>query len=143
VRLLGRRSATEVSELMGTCRAYVYAGLEDFGIAAVEAMAAGAPVIGLGQGGLLDSVRCLHADTPQPTGVLFPDQTLASLQGCLEQFNDQALWRHFPPEQLRRWAERFAPDRFQARMLAALEQAWDEHRRRLVHDGRPGAVPLA
>lgn len=50
VSLLGRVSAERVDALMASCRAYVYAGLEDFGIAPVEAMAAGAPVIGLGQG---------------------------------------------------------------------------------------------
>ena len=33
--------------MMEQCRAFVYAGTEDFGIAPVEAMAAGAPVIGL------------------------------------------------------------------------------------------------
>lgn len=143
VRLLGNRSPAEVSEWMATCRAYVYAGLEDFGIAPVEAMASGAPVIGLGKGGLLDSVRCLGSGVQEPTGLLFPEQTLASLQGCLEHFHDQALWRRFPPELLRRWAERFAPERFQTRMLNVLEQAWDDHHRRLVHDSRPGAVPLA
>ncbi len=56
---LGRLPQQEVNSWLERCRAYVYAGLEDFGIAPVEAMAAGAPVIGLGQGGLLDSVRCI------------------------------------------------------------------------------------
>lgn len=51
VTLLGACSAERVTDLMGRCRAYLYAGLEDFGIAPVEAMAAGAPVIGLGRGG--------------------------------------------------------------------------------------------
>ena len=32
---------------MSTCRAFVYAGIEDFGIAPIEAMASGAPVIAL------------------------------------------------------------------------------------------------
>ncbi len=44
---------------MARCRAYVFAGVEDFGIAPVEAMAAGAPVIGLGRGGLRDSGLCI------------------------------------------------------------------------------------
>lgn len=56
VRLLGRQSDAEVNGWLQRCRAYVYAGLEDFGIAPVEAMAAGAPVIGLGQGGFW--IRC-------------------------------------------------------------------------------------
>lgn len=142
VRLLGRRSEAEVNELMGRCRAYVYAGLEDFGIAPVEAMAAGAPVIGLGQGGLLDSVRCLRSGVPSPTGLLFPEQTVASLQEAVAQFHDQELWRRFSSEALRRWAERFAPERFQERMLTVLERSWEQHQRRLAHDSRPGAVPL-
>ncbi len=143
VRLLGRRSEAEVNELMGRCRAYVYAGLEDFGIAPVEAMAAGAPVIGLGQGGLLDSVRCLRSGVPGPTGLLFPEQTVASLEAAVAQFHDQQLWRRFSSEALRQWAERFAPERFQERMLTVLERSWGQHQRRLSHDSRPGAVPLA
>ena len=54
VTILGRQSQQQVELLLARCRAYVYAGLEDFGIAPVEAMASGAPVIGLGRGGLLD-----------------------------------------------------------------------------------------
>ena len=45
---------------MSRCRAFVYAGLEDFGIAPVEAFASGAPVIAFGKGGILDTVNCLN-----------------------------------------------------------------------------------
>ena len=57
VTLLGRQSEPQVEQFMARCRAFVYAGLEDFGIAPVEAMH-GAPVIGLGRGGLLDTALC-------------------------------------------------------------------------------------
>jgi glycosyltransferase involved in cell wall biosynthesis len=56
VRFLGHCGARESGEWLERCRAYVYAGLEDFGIAPVEAMAAGAPVIAYGAGGLLDNL---------------------------------------------------------------------------------------
>lgn len=72
VRLLGRLPQEQVNDWLASCRAYVYAGLEDFGIAPVEALASGAPVIGLGQGGLLDSVPCISSCCDQPTGLLFP-----------------------------------------------------------------------
>ena len=46
---------------MSRCRAFVYSGIEDFGIAPVEAMASGAPVIAFGKGGVLDTVKCFHS----------------------------------------------------------------------------------
>ena len=141
IRFLGRLPAAEVSAWLEECRAYVYAGLEDFGIAPVEAMAAGAPVIAYGHGGLLDSVCCLQRRQPlpegpdQPTGLLFPDQTAACLAQALEHFEQGRRWRELSAQGQRQAAERFAPERFQARMGALLEQLWQRHRARLVRGG--------
>jgi len=143
VSLLGRLGATEVGDWLARCRAYVYAGLEDFGIAPLEAMAAGAPVIGLGQGGLLDTVRCLLRGDPQPTGVLFPQQSVASLVAALEQFEAQRLWTQLPAAELRQWAEQFSPGRFRQRMAVAIERAWGEHQRGLAQRSGALSVPLA
>ena len=92
----------------------------------------GAPVIGLGQGGLLDSVRCISSGCDQPTGLLFPEQTLASLVAALEHFEQQRLWTQLPAESLRNWAERFGPERFRQRMSALIEQVWSRHQRQLA-----------
>jgi glycosyltransferase involved in cell wall biosynthesis len=127
VRFLGRCGAEQVSELMGRCRAYVYGGLEDFGIASVEAMAAGAPVIALGKGGSLDSVRCLNRGASHPTGLLFPDQTVGSLVEALEHFEQGQLWKRLPAEEQRTWADQFAPERFRSRLLALIERYWEGH----------------
>jgi glycosyltransferase involved in cell wall biosynthesis len=94
-------------------------------------MAAGAPVIAFGQGGVLDSVRCLSGGEPGPTGLLYPEQTPASLAAALEHFEAGRLWRSLPAEGQRRWAERFGPDSFRRRMDALLERLWAEHLRRL------------
>jgi glycosyltransferase involved in cell wall biosynthesis len=136
VRLLGRLPQPEVNQWLARCRAYVYAGLEDFGIAPVEAMASGAPVIGLGQGGLLDSVRCISSGCDQPTGLLFPEQSLASLVAALEHFERQRLWTQLPAESLRSWADRFGPERFRQRMSALIAQVWNRHQRLLADRGR-------
>jgi glycosyltransferase involved in cell wall biosynthesis len=56
VRLVGRVSDAEAAELMSSCRALVVTAREEFGIAAVEAQAAGRPVIARGAGGLLENV---------------------------------------------------------------------------------------
>jgi glycosyltransferase involved in cell wall biosynthesis len=56
IRFAGRVSDAEVARLMSSCRALVVTGREEFGIAAVEAQAAGRPVIARGAGGLLENV---------------------------------------------------------------------------------------
>ena len=144
VRLLGRCSDREVNDWMEQCRAYVYAGLEDFGIAPVEAMAAGAPVIAYGAGGLCDSVRCLTAEVSGPTGLLFPHQSAASLVEALEFFEQGRRWLQLPAEGQRRWAERFTPACFEQRLLPLLEHCWQRHSARLSQRQAPcaQAVPL-
>jgi glycosyltransferase involved in cell wall biosynthesis len=55
VRVLGSVPFEKVVELYTACRAFIFPGVEDFGIAPVEANACGKPVIALAQGGLLES----------------------------------------------------------------------------------------
>ena len=143
VRLLGRLPQQQVNDWLARCRAYVYAGLEDFGIAPVEAMAAGAPVIGLGQGGLLDTVRCLNSDAHRPTGLLFHQQNAACLAQALETFEAEQLWRRLPAERQRQWAEQFAPERFRQRIAAVIEQTWDRHQRHGAERAAPLPDPLS
>ena len=142
VTLLGRQSQQRVEHLLSRCRAYVYAGLEDFGIAPVEAMASGAPVIGLGRGGLLDTVRCSAAGVDAATGVLFPDQTVESLVDAVRWFERKQLWRQLDAAVLRQWAERFAPEAFASRFEATLRRVWTLHQTRCaVAASDPGEMP--
>jgi glycosyltransferase involved in cell wall biosynthesis len=138
IRFLGGLSDRETAAWLERARAFVYAGLEDFGIAPLEAMAAGAPVIAFGQGGVLDSVRCLSEGDPEPTGLLFPRQSADSLAAALEHFEAGRLWRRLPAETQRRWAERFGPESFSRRMDTLLERLWRQH---LQRQRQP--VPLA
>ena len=57
VRFTGRVADDEVAGLLAGCRALVVTATEEFGIAAVEAQAAGRPVIGLAAGGVVETVR--------------------------------------------------------------------------------------
>lgn len=56
VEFLGERTDAEVVDHMQRCRALILPGVEDFGMTAVEAQAAGRPVIAAGAGGALESV---------------------------------------------------------------------------------------
>jgi glycosyltransferase involved in cell wall biosynthesis len=136
-RFLGRLPDREVAEWLERCRAYVNAGLEDFGIAPVEAMAAGAPVIAYGAGGFCDSVRPLDGETPQPTGVLFSQQSVAGLVAALERFTARRLWLDLRAEGQREWAEMFSTDRFRQRITQHLERLWHQHQDRLAKARSP------
>jgi glycosyltransferase involved in cell wall biosynthesis len=81
VEVLGAVTDERMRDLLGRARALVLPGVEDFGIAVVEALASGTPVVALGEGGVLDTVRPLGANDPRgpPTGVFFAEDTPAAL----------------------------------------------------------------
>jgi len=81
VKFLGRVSEADLPGLVARCRAFLFPGLEDFGIAPVQAMAAGRPVIAFAGGGALDTV------IENQTGHLFHQQTAQSLISSLQSFD--------------------------------------------------------
>ncbi len=66
---------------LAKAKAFIFAAEEDFGIAPVEAMASGTPVIAYKAGGALDYV------VEGKTGTFFDKQTVKSLSECLKKFN--------------------------------------------------------
>jgi glycosyltransferase involved in cell wall biosynthesis len=57
INFAGRVSDAQAERLLSSCRAFVVTAIEEFGIAAVEAQAAGRPVIAPSRGGALETVR--------------------------------------------------------------------------------------
>jgi glycosyltransferase involved in cell wall biosynthesis len=80
ITFTGFLETTEINKLLGDARAFVYAGIEDFGIAPLEAQATGCPVICLGLGGTAETVIHLQ------TGIHFLEQTSKSLNDAIELF---------------------------------------------------------
>lgn len=70
----------------------------------VEAQACGRPVVGLGRGGLLETVR------DGESGVFFRESTPEALAAAMEQCEGM----RWDSAAIRRGAERFAPARFEA-----------------------------
>ena len=111
----GRVSDAELTALLASSRALLFPGEEDFGIVPVEAQAAGLPVVGLGTGGVRDSVR------DGVTGVLYEDATVDGLVAAIERFEALAL----DDAAIRDNARRFGPQRFAdefARVLLTAER---------------------
>ncbi len=73
VEFLGRVDDDHLLRLLRTARLFVHPQVEDFGMAAVEAQAAGLPVVAFARGGALDTV------IDRVTGGLFGDQNPMSL----------------------------------------------------------------
>ena len=111
-----------VKKLMEECRAFVYAGTEDFGIAPVEAMAAGSPVIGLAKGGLLDTVNCINTCSENYTGLLFKSNEINTIKDCIEYFEDKKIWKRFNPEELNNWASGFSEEKFSKKIINFIDE---------------------
>lgn len=118
ITLLPPQPEEAIADYMNRCKAFVYAAEEDFGIAPVEAQAAGAPVIAYGKGGVLETV------IPGKTGLFFEEQTPESVQQAIQRFESgqvtlerDHLWEN---------AARFGPERFQRELYRFIEQAWTD-----------------
>lgn len=139
VRLLGHVPAPELAHWVAGARAFLFAGVEDFGIAPIEAQAAGTPVIAYAGGALPETIRGLTAD--EPSGVLYEEQSVAALQDAIARF--EAAGDRISRAACRRNAERFSVDRFRATFGAYVERCLVRHRHRLSR-GRPaGRVPVS
>ena len=101
---LGYQPNEVVADYMSRCLAFLMPGEEDFGITAVEAQAAGRPVIALAKGGALDSVKAL-GQTEKPTGVLFDQNNPSAMANAMAAFEHNA--EKFNPEDIREHAMNF------------------------------------
>jgi glycosyltransferase involved in cell wall biosynthesis len=107
----------EVVELMEQCYAVCLAGEEDFGIVAVEAHAAGKPVVAFARGGALESVE------EGITGVFFHAQTVEALAAAIvasEQLQTA-------PVEIAERARRFGRPAFRTNLLAAIAGGLARH----------------
>lgn len=111
VTFLGRVPDENLPDLFARCRAYVLPGVEDFGIAPLQAQAAGRPVIAYGAGGALDTV------VEGETGAFFHEPTPEALAAAVRAFDPHAI----DPRACRTNAERFAAEVFKDRLNRLIE----------------------
>jgi glycosyltransferase involved in cell wall biosynthesis len=127
IEFVGWAVGTELQNYYANCKALIFPGEEDFGIVPVEAQAFGKPVIALGIGGALETVRgiwptrdgsYINQNDGQTTGIFFPQATPESLIKAvelLEQIN-------FSGEFIRRHALQFDKEQFRQRIKSFIEE---------------------
>ena len=113
VTFLRGKNDEEVAHYFQTSQAFIFPGIDDFGIVAVESLAAGTPVIALKAGGALDYVK------PGQTGLFFEEQTTESLEKALRKFNPA----NFNPTTIAKSAQGFSADSFRRQFQKTVERA--------------------
>ncbi|NDK06952.1 Glycosyltransferase, group 1 family protein [Leptospira kirschneri serovar Mozdok] len=102
IEVLPQLKREEVLEYYKKAKAFLFPGMEDFGIAPVEAQAHCTPVIAFGKGGALETV------VSDKTGVFFPEQTVESLQAAIDR-SDRISWK---TSEFQKNVNRFTEEKF-------------------------------
>jgi glycosyltransferase involved in cell wall biosynthesis len=118
VTLHGRVPDAEIVAMMENCRALCVAGKEDFGITAVEAIAAGKPVVTVADGGALETVQ------EGLTGAFFTRHDPAEILDAIR----RADAIDASPERISAAARRFSGHAFEVNLRNVLAQALDARR---------------
>jgi glycosyltransferase involved in cell wall biosynthesis len=118
VRFTGRVSDEEAAGLLARARAFVVTATEEFGIAAVEAQAAGRPVIALRRGGARETV------VEGQTGTFYDTPSAAALAAAVRRFDADTV----DPAACVRNARRFDVEHFRRGMAEIVDAALGEER---------------
>jgi glycosyltransferase involved in cell wall biosynthesis len=111
-QFLGRISDVELASLYSRARALVMPNIEEFGIAGVEAQAAGRPVVAAQAGGARETV--LDGET----GVLVTPESVSAFAEAMRAVD----FDRFVPARIRENALRFSQERFRERFLAEVSR---------------------
>lgn len=115
IEFLGQVSDEQKRELYQNCRAFLHPHVEDFGITAVEALAAGRPVVALKAGGAIETIE------EGVTGVFFEDQDWEALADTIMRTD----WERFDPDLIHEYAQKFSKARFKNEMQDYVEKEWE------------------
>jgi glycosyltransferase involved in cell wall biosynthesis len=118
VRFLGHRPESEVRRLVQGARAFVFAAVEDFGIAPVEALALGTPVIAYARGGAIDYLK--QGDNAW----LFTEPTPSGLAAAVRESESQ--WPTDVRKRCVASAQGFGVARFRTEFADWVESCWQE-----------------
>ena len=115
IKFLPLQKKPELAKLLAGARGYLFPSLEPFGIAPIEALAAGCPVIAFGEGGAVDYVE------DGKNGVLFEKQNATSLGNAIVRFEGMKLAKN----EIVKSAEKFKTARFNTELAVVIKESFD------------------
>jgi len=118
VKFLGNISDSEFDKLYSGARAFLFASVdEEFGIAPVEAMGYGVPVIAYRSGGLIETVK------DGQNGFLYDDLTASSLVQSIKRLDKMSSQQYLQMRLVtRQEAEKYSEDKFKKQILSFVEK---------------------
>ncbi len=113
ITFVGYVDDTKRNLLIAQSKGLIFPGFEDFGLAPLEVMAWGKPVIAYAKGGVCESV------VDGQTGIFFEQQTVDAVVGALQRFSTMK----FNPEACRLRASDFSRSKFNLRIKSIVDEA--------------------
>lgn len=108
IEFKGRVSDEEMERYYSRAKAFLFPGIEDYGLTPIEAMSAGVPVLAYGKGGALETV------SDGNTGLYFHEQNARGLADCIERFEREGV--SYTRHQIHDYSLGFSEDVFRQKM---------------------------
>lgn len=118
VEFVGYVTDDEMADLYAGATAFLFPGVEDFGLTPVEAMSAGAPVLAFGEGGVLETVQ------DERVGLFFHEQTPEALAACIERFEREGV--SYTREQIAEYGRQFSRERFKDELSSYVSELLEQ-----------------
>ncbi|MEH6307432.1 glycosyltransferase [Olivibacter sp. CPCC 100613] len=116
IQFVGYKTKEEIKDLLSKSQGFVFAGVEDFGIAIVEALASGVPVIAFKGGASEELIN-------DRNGVLYDEQCPKSLNAGIKEF----YHRQYSSVDIRKSAMKFSKERFKKEFKAFVNEVCSEN----------------
>ena len=107
---------SNLKEFVKYAKAFVFPSNEPFGIAPVEALASGCPVIALKQGGAMDYIQ------DDKNGLFFEEQSVDSLAQTLKNFEAKSVNSFLSPQEISATATKFSTENFHRKIRQFIEK---------------------
>lgn len=117
IEFLGRVEDKDLPKYYAECKAFIFPQEEDFGIVAIEAMAAGRPLIAYKGGDIVEHME------ENKTGIFFSNQTAEDVVRAVKRFNES----DYDGNYIRSKSEKFDREVFKERIKKYVEEAVDKH----------------